>query len=113
MSEDNIENSRMLAELPLEKPKLLRENYDHLPWNHDTFESWKDYVAKHAKSDGRVYPSTYDSYYVCRGYGLDDWKSEYLDVKNLGSETTLIIDTDKTTIVETLSDNKNIVEEKN
>lgn len=72
-----------MEESPVDPPKLVRENYDHLPWKHRTFESWKDYVSKNAKSDGLVYPSINDSYCVFKGYGLDDWKLEYANTLNL------------------------------
>jgi hypothetical protein len=60
-------------DLPLEPPKLVRENYDHLPWTHKTFESWKEYVLNNARSDGLVYPRNFDSYSNYRGYGINDW----------------------------------------
>lgn len=74
MEENKVSNSmKDDDDLPLEPPKLVRENYDHLPWNHSTFESWKEYVSQNAKPDGLVYPRKYDSYYVYRGYGVEDW----------------------------------------
>jgi hypothetical protein len=90
---ENLEMDMDIDKLPLERPKLVRhtndyfhhltppklvrESYNHLPWNHKSFESWKEYVSKNARSDGLVYPSIHDSYPTLKGFGLDDWKPDY------------------------------------